>query len=120
MGKLKDFFVMSRHERVGALALLGIVLVLVVALALWRGCRRPATGAIAPAMVAYDRATDSIAIVEKQAHSKKAKGKRSRRSSATDRRRKAFKKKKNKSKKERSITKPAAAPRRSLEPVPEF
>ena len=107
MGKLKDFFVMSRHERVGALALLGIVLVLVVALALWRGCRRPATGAIAPAMVAYDRATDSIAVVEKQDGKKNSKGK-------------AFKKEKNKSKKERSITKPAAAPSRSLEPVPEF
>lgn len=118
MGKLKDFFVMSRRERVGAMALLGIVLMLVVALALGRGCKQASTGAITPAMVAYDRATDSIAIAEKQA-SKKSKGKRSGRSS-NSRKRKGSKKKGCKSKKGKSGSKPAAAPRRSLEPVPEF
>ncbi len=119
MGKLKDFFVMSRRERVGAMALLGIVLMLVVALALGRGCKQASTGAIAPAMVAYDRATDSMAIVEKQASKKKSKDKRSRRSS-NGRKRKGSKKKGSKSKKGKSGSKPAAAPRRSLEPVPEF
>lgn len=119
MGKLKDFFIMSRSERVGALTLLGIVLVLVVALALGRGCRRSTTWAIAPAMVAYDRATDSIAIVEKQAHSKKAKGKRSRRASKGSKRI-GSKKKSGKRKGEKGQSRPAAAPRRQLEPVPEF
>ena len=76
MGKVSNFFTMTRHERAGALAVMALIAITTVALWAARCCTSSDKGhpPTPPAMEEFNAATDSGILTEKPKQ-KKRKGK---------------------------------------------
>lgn len=118
MAGWKDYFVMTRHERVGTIVLLAVITLLVVGDWLWtahvnRSAQQQSQQQISAEMVVEYLRQDTTAHKKDKKRTSLRKPKKSKEAAQKSR-------SKHKSQKKSSESKPSSLPDRRSEPVPQF